>query len=49
MKNNALGAVLFLISGAVALVIFSGQNAWPLIAAYWLVLVVKNGVEVLGK
>lgn len=49
MKNNVLAVLLLLISGTVAMLICAGQNAWPLIAAYWLVLVIKNGVEVLGK
>lgn len=44
--KNTLPRLLFIISSAVALLIIAEQNAWPLIAAYWLVLVIKNGVEV---
>lgn len=44
--KNTLPRLLFIISSAVAVLIIAGQNAWPLIAVYWLVLVIKNRVEV---
>ena len=38
--------LLFILSAAVAALLINEKDAWPLIAAYWLVLVIKNGVEV---
>ena len=40
--------LLFILSAAVALLLINEKDAWVLIVAYWLVLVIKNGVEV-GK
>ena len=42
-----LQELLAFIAGYIAYRIFNEQNAWAFIVAYWLVLTVKNFVEVI--
>lgn len=49
LLSQSLIFALIIIAAVVAATIAAGKNAWALIIAYWMVLTVKNAVDLIGN
>lgn len=49
LLSQSLIFALIIIAAVVAATIAAGKNAWALIIAYWMVLTVKNAVDLIGS
>ena len=49
LLSQALIFALIIIAAVVAFVLAAGKSAWGLIIAYWVVLTIKNAVDLIGN
>lgn len=49
LLSQALIFTLIIIAAVVAFVLAAGKSAWGLIIAYWVVLTIKNAVDLIGN
>lgn len=49
LLSQALIFALIIIAAVVAVTIAAGKSAWGLIIAYWVVLTIKNAVDLIGN
>ena len=49
LLSQALIFALIIIAAVVAFVLAAGKSAWILIIVYWVVLTIKNAVDLIGN
>ena len=49
LLSQALIFALISIAAVVAIILAAGKSAWGLIIAYWVVLTIKNAVDLIGN
>lgn len=49
LLSQALIFALIIIAAVVALVLAAGKSAWGIIIAYWVVLTIKNAVDLISN
>lgn len=49
LLSQALIFALIIIAAVVAFILAAGKSAWILIIVYWVVLTIKNAVDLIGN